>query len=313
MNQNNDTTYLGLDISKRLLDLAGPGIKHHIFENNPQGITNLIKFLKTSSPSARLVLEPTGGYERSVLLALEEAAIPACRVNAYQVRAFAKSLGKLAKTDKIDATILAQFGKDRRPRVMPPYDEGQENLRMMYDRRQQLLRLQTQESNRLETAIPPMRKQLEESLKFVAKQIKEMNQMIENHIISHPETKRKIDRLKSVKGIGDQTAIVALAYMPELGELSAKEVAALAGLAPYNNDSGRRSGYRSVCGGRYQVRQVLYMAAISAARYNPILSAFYQHLIAQGKKPKVALTAVMRKLIVLLNLLLQNPNFSLAS
>lgn len=309
--KNNE--YLGLDISKKKLDLAGPGIKHHIFENNAKGITKLVAFLKKTNPAVQLVLEPTGGYERAVVLALEKAAIPVCRVAPYQVYAFAKSMGKLAKTDKMDASTLAQFGKERHPRVMKAYDEIQENLRVLHDRRQHLIRSHVQESNRLETAIPSMRKHLKESLKFLDQQLAQVELMLNEHITAHPEMQKKVDRLKAVKGVGDQTVRALLAYMPELGELTSKEAAALIGVAPYNKDSGRYSGYRSIRGGRYQVRNVLYMAAVSAARCNPILKAFYQRLIAQGKKPKVALTAVMRKLITLLNLLLQNPNFSLAS
>ncbi len=312
MNHNNSTIYLGLDISKDKLDLAGPDIKHQSFQNTLEDITSLTKYLTSLTPTVYIVLEPTGGYERSVILALEEASIPVCRVNPYQVRAFATSMGELAKTDKIDAVMLARFGKDRQPRVMKAYDEDQENLRVHYDRRQHLIQAQTCESNRLETAIPSMRNHLEESLKFIKRQLAEVDFMIAQYIKDHPEMQKKVDRLKSVKGVGDQTATVLLSYMPELGDLTASESAALVGVAPYNKDSGKHSGHRSIRGGRHEVRRVLYMAAVSAARCNPILKAFYQRLIANGKKPKVALTAVMRKLIVLLNLMLKNPDFSLA-
>lgn len=312
MNRNNSIIYLGLDISKSKLDLGGPGIKYQTFKNTSEGITKLIELLQSSAPLAYIVLEPTGGYERSVLLALERAKITVCRINPFQARAFATSMGKLAKTDKIDALMLAQFGADRQPRPMSSYDEKQEDLRVMYDRRQQLIRLQTCESNRLETAIPSMRKHLETSLKFITKQITEIELMISAYIANNTEMQKKVDRLTSVQGVGLQTATVALAYMPELGNLSDKQAAALVGVAPYNKDSGNHSGYRSIKGGRRQVRNILYMAAISATRFNPILKTFYEHLIAEGKPAKVALIAVARKLIVLLNLMLKNPNFSLA-
>ena len=221
-------------------------------------------------------------------------------------------MGKLAKTDKIDALMLARFGADRQPRPMSSYDEKQEALRVMYDRRQQLVRLQTCDSNHLETAIPSMRKHLETSLKFIAKQIAEIELMISEYFASNTELQENVDRLTSVQGVGIQTATVALAHMPELGNLSDKEAAALVGVAPYNKDSGNHSGHRSIRGGRRQVRNILFMAAISAARFNPILKTFYKRLIADGKPAKVALIAVARKLIVLLNLMLKNPNFSLA-
>lgn len=312
MNNQKSITYLGLDISKSKLDLAGPNIKHQPFDNTPEGITKLIELLQSSAPAAYIVLEPTGGYERSVIIAMEKAKITVCRINPFQARAFATSMGKLAKTDKIDALMLARFGADRQPRPMSSYDQKQEALRVMYDRRQQLVRSQTCESNRLETAIPSMRKHLETSLKFIEKQIAEIELMISEYIADNTEIQKKVDRLTSVQGVGLQTATVALAYMPELGNLSNKQAAALVGVAPYNKDSGNHSGYRSIKGGRRQVRNILYMAAISATRFNPILKTFYEHLIAEGKPAKVALIAVARKLIVLLNLMLKNPNFSLA-
>lgn len=312
MNHINSITYLGLDISKHKLDLAGSGVKHQTFENTSEGITKLIELLQSSAASAYIVLEPTGGYERSVILALEKEKITVCRINPFQARAFATSMGKLAKTDKIDALMLARFGAERQPRPMSCYDEKQEDLRVMYDRRQQLVRLQTCESNRLETAIPSMRKHLEVSLKFIGKQIAEVELMISEHISNNLELQKKVNRLTSVQGVGLQTATVALAYMPELGKLSDKQAAALVGVAPYNKDSGNHSGHRSIRGGRRQVRNILYMAALCAVRFNPVLKTFYNRLIAGGKPAKIALIAVARKLILLLNLMLKNPNFSLA-
>ena len=307
----NQITYLGLDISKNKLDLAGVDIKHLTFENNNKGIGQLLKFLSKLT-SLHLVLEPSGGYERMAILAFEKANIPVCKVDPYQVRSFARSMGKLAKTDKIDAIILALFGTERRPRVMKPHDAMLENLRMLYDRRQHLVHSQVQESNRLETALPAMRQHLDASLKFIAQQLLEIEVLIKNLIASNEEIGKKVDRLKSVKGVGDQTARALIVHMPELGDLTDKESAALGGVAPYNKDSGKHSGYRSIRGGRYHVRNVLYMAAVAASRSNPILKTFYHRLIANGKKPKVALVAVMRKLIILLNKLIKNPNFVLA-
>lgn len=309
----NEITYLGLDISKNKLDLAGPNIKPLTFKNNNNDITRLLKFIsKQTLGTSHIVLEPSGGYERMVILACEKANIPVCKVDPYQVRSFARSMGKLSKTDKHDAIILALFGKERRPRVMKPHDATLETLRVLYDRRLHLVKLQVQESNRLETALPAMRDHLEASLKFITQQLLEIETLMKSHIISNPEIEKKVERLKSVKGVGDQTARTLIVHMPELGGLTDKESAALVGVAPYNKDSGNYSGHRSTKGGRYHVRNILYMAAIAASRFNPILKNFYHRLIANGKKPKVALVAVMRKLIILLNKLIKNPNFVLA-
>lgn len=304
-------TYLGLDISKNKLDLAGPNIKHHTFENNNKGIAQLLKLLTTLG-SLHIILEPSGGYEQVVLSSLIKTNIPVSRVVPYQVRSFARSLGKLAKTDKIDASLLAQFGKERQPRPFKHYDESLDSLRCLYQRREQLLRLKNQDSNRLITASKTLQKHLQLSLKFYSKQLIQITAMIQKEIAANKEAKAKVERLTSVQGVGCQTALTLLLSMPELGSLNDKESAALVGVAPYNKDSGNYSGYRSIRGGRASVRKILYMAALSAARFNPILRSFYQRLLSSGKKPKVALTAVMRKLIILLNLLLKNPNFTLA-
>lgn len=307
-------TYFGLDISKDKLDLAGPDIKHHTFDNNSKGIAALLKFIsKLALPSPHLVLEPSGGYERLVILSCQEAKLPICKADPYQVRAFARSMGKSAKTDKHDAIVLALFGKERTPRVIKQYDSALEDLKALYRRRQHLIKLQVQESNRLETALPSMRAHLKSSLKFIAKQLLEIETLMKTSIASHEEIEKKVNRLKSVKGVGDQTARTLIVLMPELGDLTDKESAALVGVAPYNKDSGKYCGYRSIRGGRTHVRNILYMAAISASRFNPILKTFYHRLLANGKKPKVALTAVMRKLIIVLNKLIKNPNFALAN
>lgn len=306
-------TYLGLDISKNKLDLAGPNIKHRTFENNTVGIDQLLKYLSSLSiPSLHLVLEPSGGYERKVILALMKAGFPVSRVPGHQVRCFARSLGKLAKTDKIDALLLAQFGKERQPCKLKEADESLESLRSLYRRREDLLRLKNQDSNRLETASASLREHLQTSIDFFSKQLSQIQEMIKKEISLNEEAKKKIERLTSVQGVGAQTALTLLLSMPELGSLNDKQSAALVGVAPYNKDSGKYSGYRSIRGGRAQVRKILYMAALAAARFNPILRAFYQRLLSNGKKPKVALVAVMRKLIILLNKLIKQPNFSLA-
>ncbi len=315
-NQKSITTYLGLDISKGKLDLSGTEtskINYQIFKNTPKGIKELLDFLTPLAPSVQIVLEPTGGYERNVVDALGKAQIAFSKVNAYQVRAFATAIGKLAKTDKIDALVLAKFGEHCTPKPTQPLDKAQEELRALYDRRQQLINAQTRESNRLGTALPTMKDHLNKSLKFIKKQIEEVDSMIGEYVSAHPETQEKIKRLQLVKGVGKQTATVMAAYMPELGKITDKAAVALVGVAPFNRDSGKTNKYRSIQRGRHQIRNVLYMAALCASQKNHILKKFYDHLIAQGKPAKVALVAVMRKLVMLLNHMIKNPNFSLAN
>lgn len=316
MNDKKSTTYLGLDISKGKLDLSGTEnnkINHQTFENTSKGIKSLLHFLKPLAPNIQIILEPTGGYERNVVNALGKAQIAFSKINPYQIRSFATGIGKLAKTDEIDALVLAKFGEHCKPKLTQPLDETQEELRDLYDRREQLINAQTRESNRLETVSPKMEAHLKKSLKFIKSQIKEIDGMIDEYFSTHPETQEKLNRLQSVKGVGKQTATVFIAYMPELGTISNKAAAALVGIAPFNRDSGKTYKYRSIQRGRYQIRHVLYMAAVCASRRNRILKEFYCRLIAQGKPAKVALVAVMRKLVILLNHMLKNPNFSLAN
>lgn len=317
MNDKKSTIiYLGLDVSKGKLDLSGSEentVKHQTFENSPKGIKALMSFLKTLPPSLQIILEPTGGYERNVINALGTAQIDFSRVNANQVRAFATGIGKFAKTDKIDALVLAKFGEYRKPTPTQSIDKVQEELRALFDRRQQLIDFKIRESNRLETALPTMKTHLNEVLRFINKQLKKIDTMINEYFLAHPQTQEKINRLQSVVGVGKQTATAFATYVPELGKISDKAAAALVGVAPFNRDSGKTNKHRSIRCGRPQVRRTLYMAALCASKKNHILKKFYDHLITQGKPAKVALVAVMRKLVMLLNHMLKNPNFSLAN
>lgn len=312
MNKKKTTiTYLGLDISKGKLNLAGAEVNHQTFSNTPKGIKELLCFLKPLALNVQLILEPTGGYERNVSIALSKAQIAFSKVNAYRVRSFATGIGKLAKTDAIDALVLANFGEHCKPKPHQPLSKLQEELRSLFDRRQQLVNDQTRESNRLETALPIMKLHLKKSLMYLKKQIEDVEKMIKNYFSKHQEIQKKINRLQEVTGVGEQTATVFAAYMPELGKISGKEAAALVGVAPFNRDSGKTNNYRSIRYGRHQIRHVLYMAALCASRKNPILKNFYKRLVDQGKPAKVALVAVMRKLVMLLNYMIQNPDFSL--
>ncbi len=308
--------YLGLDVSKGKLDLSGTEnnkIGYQSFENTSKGIKTLMRFLEPLASSVHIILEPTGNYERNALVALGKAQVAFSRVNAYQVRCFATGIGKLAKTDKIDAMVLAEFGEHCQPKPTQPLEEVQEELRVLYDRRGQLINAQTRESNRMETALPTMKPHLKKSLKFIKTQIEEIEAMINEYFATHQEAQEKINRLQSVTGIGKQTATAFAVYMPELGKISDKAAAALVGVAPFNRDSGKTNKYRSIQRGRPQIRRVLDMAAVCASKRNHILKKFYDHLITQGKPAKVALVAVMRKLVMLLNNMIKNPNFSLAN
>jgi transposase len=308
--------YLGLDVSKGKLDLSGTknnNIKYQSFKNTSKGIKELLHFLKPLASTIQIILEPTGGYERDIINALGGAQIAFSRVNAYQVRSFATGMGRLAKTDKIDAMVLAEFGEHRKPKPTQPLEQAQEELRVLFDRRGQLINAQTRESNRLETALPTMKPHLKKSLKFIKTQIEEIDVMINEYFATHQETQEKINRLQLVKGVGKQTATAFVTYVPELGKISDKQAAALVGVAPFNRDSGKTNKYRSIRHGRPQVRTILYMAALCASKKNHILKKFYSRLIAQGKPAKVALVAVMRKLVMLLNHMIKNPNFSLAN
>lgn len=305
MKEKDSINYLGLDISKSKLDLAGPGIKHQKFDNTKEGLAKLVSVLKSLQQAPRIVLEPTGGYERLPVLALQGAGLDVCMVNTRHVRSFATSMGKLAKTDKIDALLLAEFARHRHPRVLAPHDQNIEELRALYDFRQELVKLHTRQSNRLETAPQSIRKDLKRHIAYLLKDIVKIESKIKNFINNNPTLQKKDQCLQAVSGVGPTTSAVILAHVPELGSLEDKEAAALVGLAPYNNDSGNRQGYRSCRGGRPNARHVLFMSALTAARTNPILAAFYQHLIEKGKAPKVALIAVARKLLVYLNRLLK--------
>lgn len=312
MTQNQEITYIGVDVAKLTLEVAGTSAQSLPLSNDSVGHKKLVAWLKKLATPTRIICEATGGYERRMIEALMEAGFEVCRVNPRRVRYFALGLGRIAKTDPIDAAMLAQYGQMVRPRIVERPQPVNERLRALFDRRQQLVEQRTAESNRLQTSDDILGSLVQNMIVFIEEQITTLEQLIDQHIDGDPTLKTKIDRMEQVKGVGRVTATVLMAHMPELGSLDRKQAAALAGVAPFNRDSGPLHAKRSIAGGRPQVRKVLYMAASAAARFNPILSAFYSRLIAHGKKPKVALVAVMRKLIILLNHILKNPSFSLA-
>lgn len=297
---------VGVDVSKARLDLAfsneQPGLA---VDNNPAGQAQIVEVLKKAGPS-RIVLEATGGYERAVVAELAAAGLPVAVVNPRQVRDFAKATGRLAKTDAIDAKVLALFAVAIQPPLRPLNDEETQVFAELLARRRQLIQMRVAESNRLAQARDRrVRKSIEGVIELLNRQIADIDDDIGRHIQDSPIWKEKQALLLAVEGVGPTTARTLLAELPELGKASRQEIAALVGLAPFNRDSGKARGRRTIAGGRASVRSVLYMATLTATRYNPITRKHYQHLLAAGKRKKVALVACMRKLLTILNAILR--------
>jgi len=306
--------FVGIDVSKDRLDVAIHESKDGLqFTRDESGLARLIEQLRGLPGSIELVvLEATGGLERDVVAALAIAKIPAAVVNPKQVRDFAKATGKLAKTDGIDAAVLAHFAEAVRPAVRVLGDELSQAFEARITRRNQLIQMLVAEKNRRasllvqRTSSTAMAKSIEVHIQWLEKQIAELDQDIDQLIKNSPLWREKDDLLQSVPGVGPVTSRTLLSFVPELGTLGNKQVAALIGLAPFNRDSGQFAGRRSIWGGRAEVRSALYMAAVTAIRCNPALRSFYDRLKAAGKAPLVAMTATMRKLLVILNAMLRD-------
>lgn len=304
--------YAGVDISKEWLDVSLAGQNPCRYTNDAAGIAKLVKALE-KLPAAWVICEPSGGYERDLLEALWAAEIMVSLVNAARIRAFARAQGRLAKTDEIDASVLREYGELLRPKALEAPAPQRQRLAALVQRREQLINiLSTEEQRLVQARDAAVRKMGGALIKELQKHVEQLEEMIKTQIDEDATLKAQSARLQQVQGVGQVTASTVLAELPELGKLSRNEAGALAGVAPYNRDSGEFRGRRTIRGGRVQVRRVLYMAALVATRFNPILKAFYLRLVAAGKPKKVALTAVMRKLVVLLNHLLKNPEFKLA-
>ena len=312
MIQNLTTVYTGLDIAKASLQLHLQN-KSCDLSNTATGHQQLIKRLATI-PGAHVICEATGGYERAVVAALHAAAIPVSVINPARVRQFARASGELAKTDPIDAAMLTAFGQSFAPEPTPKRTTVEIKMAALVARRAQLLELHVAERQRADTCDEPaLCKLFTAWLSQLEKQIAKVEALIEALLAEQSLLAGQVRRLDEITGVGRITAVTVLAAIPELGQLNRRQAAALAGLCPYNRNSGQWAGKRCISGGRSEVRRALYMAALSASRSNHLLKPFYQRLIAAGKPAKVALTAVMRKLIVLMNHLLKNPNFTLAN
>jgi transposase len=296
-----ELVYLGVDIAKSYLD-AAIGSEKRRFSNDAAGHRELIKWVKQMKGSVQVICESSGGYERALVQALARAGVQISLVQANRVRQFARAAGILAKTDRIDAEVLCEFGKVMRPQRVTAATLAQEHLRELESQRRHLTHLLVMEQNRGARVSDVLVRRLNRSLiNQVKKQIERLDQLIKEHIEQSQELSAKAKKLTAISGVGARTAALLLAQMPELGQLNRREVAALVGVAPFNRDSGRMRGKRAIYGGRRSVRHGLYMAALVAARHNPILRGFYLRLRAAGKPAKVALTATLRKLLIVLN------------
>jgi len=293
--------YIGIDVAQDWLDVAlQPGGEAWRATNDEPGIAGLVDRLQALQPTA-VILEATGGIELPVTGALLAAGLPAAVVNPRQVRDFARATGRLAKTDAIDAQVLARFGEAVRPELRPLPDEATQELAALVARRRQLIEMLTAEKNRLRLARRAVRRDIEQHIRWLKRRLSDLDGDLAQQVRSSPRWREQDDLLRSAPGIGPVSSVTLLAQLPELGRLNRKEIAALVGVAPLNRDSGTLRGRRRVWGGRAHVRAALYMATLVGTRRNPVLKPFYERLLAAGKPKKVALTACMRKLLTILN------------
>jgi transposase len=296
-----ELVYLGVDVAKSYLD-AAIGNEKRRFANEPIGHRELIKWVKQVKAPVQVICESSGGYERALVQALVGAGLRVSLVQANRVRQFARAAGILAKTDRIDAEVLCEFGKLMRPQTVTAARLEQERLRELESQRRHLTHLLVMEQNRGARVSDASVQRLNRSLiNQIKKQIEQLDLLIKEHIDQSHELSAKAAKLTAISGVGARTAALLLAQLPELGQLNRREVAALVGVAPFNRDSGKMRGKRAIYGGRRSVRHGLYMAALVAARHNQILRSFYLRLRAAGKPAKLALTATMRKLLIVLN------------
>lgn len=302
-----DSAFVGIDVSKGTLDsfVSTTGqVKQ--FLNTHDGIQRLTNYLKTQNP-ALVVLEATGGFERLAAAELFAAGLPVVIVNPRQVRDFAKATGQLAKTDALDAQVIAEFARAVKPVIRELPDEHTRELADLLARRRQIIDMIVAEDSRLkQVVLKALKKDIKAHIVWLKKRLKRTEDDLHEAIKSSPVWKANYDLLSEVKGVGDVLALSLLAMLPELGKVNRKQVAALVGVAPYNCDSGLYKGRRRIWGGRAGLRSVLYMAALSSKTHNPVIERFYNHLLAAGKTKKVALVACMRKLLTILNAMIRD-------
>ena len=298
--------FVGIDVSKHQLDVAvRPNSEMWSVANAPQAFESFLKRVKALHP-ALIVLEASGGLEAAVVAELAHAGLSVAVVNPKRVREFARASGQFAKTDQLDAQVLAHFAEAIRPPVRPLPTADSDRLAALVTRRRQVLDMLTAERNRQHTAPGPMCDRIGTHITWLAEEVQALDDELRQFIDQNPTWHATDDLLQSTPGVGPITAMTLVAELPELGQLDRQEIAALVGVAPMNRDSGRKRGKRRTQGGRARVRSVLYMAALSASRFNPVIRAFYENLMQRGKEHKVALTACMRKLLVILNTMVKN-------
>lgn len=303
-------TYVGIDVAKRFFDLYDLAEeKHQRFDNSRKGITACVKHLKKRRP-ASIVMENTGGYEMDLAVALHSSGLPVAVVNAKRIRDFARAMGQLAKTDAIDARIIAQYAAKLQPVPQGVWDEQTRTIKALVARRKQLVQMRTAEKNRQEhgsnTVIADS---ITSMIAAIEQQIQQVERQLRDQITRTPELKQKADQLISVPGIADTTATMLIAEVPELGQLNRRQIAALIGVAPINRDSGTFRGKRMTGAGRGNVRAKLYMPTLVAVRYNPVIREFYQRLINAGKSKMTAIVAAMRKLLTILNVMIAKNQY----
>lgn len=298
--------FIGIDVSKDTLDVAvRPTGEKMVFANTEDGLVMMTDFIKPFSPRL-VVLEATGGWERSAVGALAAKGLPVVVMNPRQVRDFAKAKGILAKTDKIDAQVIAQFAESIRPEVRPLKTEEAQKLEALLSRRRQILQMLTAEKNRLHSAPFWIRKDIQIHIQWLEKTLDKFNKELDRLVKKSPIWRAKDKILQSAKGVGPILSSTLISGLPELGTLNRKKIAALVGVAPLNRDSGKFRGRRTIWGGRSAIRSVLLMATRVGIRFNPVIRAFYERLEKAGKKRKVAETACMRKLLTILNAMMKN-------
>jgi transposase len=298
--------WIGIDVAKDWLDVAGAGERTvERFANDATGVAALVLTLHDRSPQL-VVLEATGGYETAAVTALQAAGLAVAVVNPLQVRHFARSTGKLAKTDALDAQLLALFGERMQPEPRPQPDATSQELASLLARRRQLVEMQTGERNRRRTMAPRLLPGVEAHLVWLAEQIAELDQQVAETIAEDPATQAKASVLRTIPGVGPVVAATLVGLLPELGTLDRRQIAALAGVAPLNRDSGHRIGGRRIWGGRGAVRAMLSMATVTGIVHNPLLTPLYDRLCARGNPTKVAMVACMRKLLIIANAMVRD-------
>jgi transposase len=306
MSENAYKFHVGIDVSKATLDVAITTNQSLLkFSNHEDGLKEMVKILP-SKKSSLIIFEATGGYEKLAVNYLRRNKFNVAVVNAKRVRDFAKASGKLAKTDGIDAQTIMMFGKTFNPVPQALISEKENQLQHNINRRNQVVRMITMEKQHLEHACEAIKKSINKHIRFLEKELEFVESTLKELFNQDSIRKEQLERLDEIKGVGEITAMNILIYLPELGKLSHKEVSALAGVAPFNKDSGQSIGKREIWGGRAPVRAALYMAVLSARNFNPALKRFYDRLIQKGKLKKVAMVACMRKLIIIMNAMLRD-------